>query len=69
MKHLQINKHHYGFTIMLTRNIFFDMDTNEWHFIPSIDFYRRPNTARIFVIFAFLCFSLTIYKWRFNDAK
>jgi hypothetical protein len=41
------------------------MDINEWHFIPSIEFYRRPEFAAIFKV-AFLCFSLAIYRWRRN---
>lgn len=68
MKCLQINKHRYGFTILFTRNIFFDMDINEWNFIPSIEFYRKPGVTNM-LVFAFLCFALTIHKWKFNDAK
>jgi hypothetical protein len=63
MKDFQINKYRWGFCISFTRNIFFNMDINEWHFIPSIEFYRRPEFAYIFKV-AFLCFSLAIYRWR-----
>lgn len=66
MKHLPIYKHRYGFWIRLGHNIFFDMDYNEWHFIPSIEFYRRPDTihTRYIFVFAFLCFTLKINIWR-----
>jgi len=64
MKKPLISKHHYGFCIQLTHNIFFDIDYNEWHFIPSIEFHRRPRVTCM-IIFAFLCFQLTIYTWRF----
>lgn len=67
MKHLQKNKHHYGFVIQFAHDIFFYMDYNEWHFMPSIEFYRRPGAIlRYFFVFAFLCFTLKINIWRFE---
>lgn len=68
MKYLRINKHRYGFNIQFTHHICFDMDYNEWRFIPSIEFYRRPGSVIIFKL-AFLCFQLIIHKWRFDNAK
>lgn len=62
MKHLRIDKHRYGFCIPFTRNIFFDMDINDWNFTPSIEFHRRPELTNMFVV-AFLCFTLTIHRW------
>lgn len=70
MKKLQMIKHHYGFIIQFTEDIVFDMDTTEWRFIPSIELRRRPGVfgdtyshLPYLLTFAFLCFSLTIYKW------
>lgn len=62
MKKPRIATHHYGFCIRFTHNVFFDMDINYWRFIPSIEFDRRPGVSYA-IIFGFLCFDLTIYRW------
>ena len=65
MKKPRINRHRYGFDIQLTQHIFFNTDINEWRFVPSIEFYRRPGVLDM-LIFAFLCFQLEINRWRFD---
>ena len=65
MRKLRMNKHRYGFCIELGQHICFDMDINDWRFIPSIEFHRRPKLINI-VVLAFLCFELRFYRWRFD---
>lgn len=64
MKKPRINKHRYGLCIQLAQNTFFDVDINEWHFLPSIEFHRRAGVVHM-LVFAFLCFRLEIRRWRF----
>ena len=64
MKKPRINKHRYGWCIQFTQHVFFVADVNDWYFIPSIEFHRYAGVKH-FVVFAFLCFKLSICKWRF----
>lgn len=65
MKKPRINKHRYGFCVQLTQHMFFDMDVNDWYIIPNIEFYRKPGLSDM-LVFGFLCFQLTIHRWRFD---